>query len=370
MNGSIVLTESTHFWVGPWRIDPELNKISTSDKSVTVEPRAMRTLCYLHKRRGHTVSRDELLDKVWGKQALTDHAISVVIVSLRQALEDDAQNPRYLKTVRKKGYCLVETAEVSMVDDGVLARQPFVPFFYSMKASIGIALVAAIIFAVMIVYAVKFNTSVSKADPFVVSFSPVVQTKAVDETLTTVTNDLFLMELARYGRVIVPDRSSSMETANLYSVSASVTDVAGQLIFDMVAEGSDGISESMTARSQPNITAMASSIRSLVATMMAGHRVIAPKSKTRNDVEIILDRARYFWGFHRHDRNQLAYRMVKNLLQEYPANGEVHALLAEMYAALPGRVWGLDGVDTLALAEHHIQRAVELGADAKYVWRT
>lgn len=359
--------ENTHFWVGPWRIDPELNKISTSEKSVTVEPRAMRTLCYLHKRRGHPVSRDELLDKVWGKQALTDHAISVVIVSLRQALGDDAQNPKYLKTIRKKGYCLDEAVDVEEarlpVDLGASTHD-------LRKTSIGIAAVSAALFIFLLLYVAFPKSSDSIAAPFVISFSPVVQTETVDAILTTVTNDLLVMELARYGQVVEPDRALQIETSDIYRVSASVIDEAGHLVVDMVAENSDGIRENMTVRSQTNILAMAASVRSLVATMMAGRRVIAPKSETRNDVEIILDRARYFWGFHRHDRNQLAYRMVKKLLKEHPANGDVHALLAEMYAALPGRVWGLDGVDTLALAEQHIQRAVELGADAKYVWRT
>ena len=152
MKGSVVLVSSTHFWIGPWRVDPELNKISNAGRVTTVEPRAMRTLCYLHQNQGHPVSRDELLDKVWGKQALTDHAISVVIVSLRQALEDDAQNPKYLKTIRKKGYCLIAEGETTGgAPEGHLYARPVQKNLYSKRSRTVLGVLAVMTISALLI---------------------------------------------------------------------------------------------------------------------------------------------------------------------------------------------------------------------------
>lgn len=60
---------------------------------------------YLVERRGEVVSRDQLLDGVWGYHAFpTNRTIDNFILKLRKIFEDDPRNPHYLETIRGVGY--------------------------------------------------------------------------------------------------------------------------------------------------------------------------------------------------------------------------------------------------------------------------
>lgn len=323
----------------------------------------MKTLEYLLLHRGRLVSRDELLEQVWEKKALTDHAISVVITSLRQALEDDARNPTYLKTVRKKGYCLVEER---------VSEAPSKQLTSSSGNKGTMVLIAAVLFVALLLPVWFFPSSHS--DKVTVFLTPLTEenTEPQLSSRLSVINDLLLMELARYADVrLVKDDEVTNDAAaeSMFEVSGTVNTAAQSLEITLnTISGGEGVLYSEdSSLGLPDITL---AVRSLVSNIMAGYSVVTPNHERREEIDILLDRARYFWGFHRADRNKIAYRIVRQLMEDYPANGDVHAFLAEMYAALPGSAWGLDGIDTLELAEQHIQRAVELGANAKYIWRT
>ena len=63
---------------------------------------------YLIERSGETVSRDQLLDAVWGYDVYpTNRTIDNFIVRLRKIFEDDPSEPVYIKTIRGIGYRFV-----------------------------------------------------------------------------------------------------------------------------------------------------------------------------------------------------------------------------------------------------------------------
>lgn len=117
--------------INEWRIDPDTCTLipETPDghdgDSIKITPRSMDVLVYLARRQGEVVSTEELLDQFWVSASASDHAVHKVIASLRSALGDEAGQPRYIKTLPKRGYALI--AEVSRDDDhgserGVPAR--------------------------------------------------------------------------------------------------------------------------------------------------------------------------------------------------------------------------------------------------------
>lgn len=60
---------------------------------------------YLSERRGEVVSRDQLLDGVWGYHAFpSNRTVDNFILKLRKIFEDDPKNPQYLETIRGVGY--------------------------------------------------------------------------------------------------------------------------------------------------------------------------------------------------------------------------------------------------------------------------
>jgi TolB-like protein len=67
----------------------------------------MDVLVYLASDPGRVVSKEELLEAVWGGAFVEEGALSQVIHSLRKALGDDARQPHYIQTIPKRGYRLL-----------------------------------------------------------------------------------------------------------------------------------------------------------------------------------------------------------------------------------------------------------------------
>jgi DNA-binding response OmpR family regulator len=77
------------------------------DRSLQLSPKEVLILRCLAERPGEVVSRNEILDRVWGYDAFpTTRTIDNFIVRLRRLLEPDARNPRFIHTVRGTGYRL------------------------------------------------------------------------------------------------------------------------------------------------------------------------------------------------------------------------------------------------------------------------
>jgi Tol biopolymer transport system component/DNA-binding winged helix-turn-helix (wHTH) protein len=71
---------------------------------VSLEPKAMDVLLYLLANRDRLVTKDELLDAVWKDTFVTPNTLTRSVALLRKALGDDAQEPRIIGTVAKRGY--------------------------------------------------------------------------------------------------------------------------------------------------------------------------------------------------------------------------------------------------------------------------
>lgn len=89
-------------------LDTNRYEVTIRGERVDLTPREFELLHYLAKHMGRVMSRDTLLDKVWGYEFAGDTRIVDVHIShLRDKLERDPKQPDYIKTVRGVGYKLV-----------------------------------------------------------------------------------------------------------------------------------------------------------------------------------------------------------------------------------------------------------------------
>ena len=103
------------FQVGDWIVAPESREIRPAGDSVgAIEGEVQRlghkplsVLQCLAASPGTVVTKDELIDQVWDGAVTTDDAVMAVVYELRKALGDDAKSPRYVETIRQRGYRLV-----------------------------------------------------------------------------------------------------------------------------------------------------------------------------------------------------------------------------------------------------------------------
>lgn len=73
---------------------------------IAVEPRTFDLLVLLARNIGRTVTRDEILQRVWGGRIVSDAALSSQIKAARQALGDDGRRQRIIATVHGRGFRL------------------------------------------------------------------------------------------------------------------------------------------------------------------------------------------------------------------------------------------------------------------------
>jgi DNA-binding winged helix-turn-helix (wHTH) protein len=95
------------FELGDWTVEPTLDRIWRDDHIVLLRPRAMEVLVCLADLRGQLATKQHLIDTVWHTEFVSENALTHVIAELRTALGDDAQHPRYIETIPRRGYRLV-----------------------------------------------------------------------------------------------------------------------------------------------------------------------------------------------------------------------------------------------------------------------
>src|SRR5580704_1046901 len=100
--------------------------LTKAGKVLAVEPKAFRALLFLLRNPQKVISKDELLNSVWGDTAVTEGSLTRCIWLLRSLLGDDIREPRYIATVATVGYRFVCKIEVSEDVSGNLqaAREP------------------------------------------------------------------------------------------------------------------------------------------------------------------------------------------------------------------------------------------------------
>lgn len=95
------------FKVGDWLIEPKPCHATHGDTVVKLRPQLVDVLVCLARRAGKIVLKDEILTDVWPGQFVAESGLSRCVAELRQTLHDDAQEPRYIETIPKRGYRLV-----------------------------------------------------------------------------------------------------------------------------------------------------------------------------------------------------------------------------------------------------------------------
>jgi Tol biopolymer transport system component/DNA-binding winged helix-turn-helix (wHTH) protein len=100
--------------VGEHVVDLGALRVVTRPDAARLTSKAAAVLLELARHAGDTVTRDQLLDRVWKDRVTTPDVLTQAIKELRRAFADDARPPRYIETIPKVGYRLL--AAVSQVD--------------------------------------------------------------------------------------------------------------------------------------------------------------------------------------------------------------------------------------------------------------
>jgi TolB-like protein len=88
-------------------LDTDRRELDQAGRGVPVEPQVFDLLVYLIERRDHVVSKDELIDKIWGGRIVTDSTLTSRINAARKAVGDNGLEQSVIRTVPRKGFRFV-----------------------------------------------------------------------------------------------------------------------------------------------------------------------------------------------------------------------------------------------------------------------
>jgi TolB-like protein/DNA-binding winged helix-turn-helix (wHTH) protein/Tfp pilus assembly protein PilF len=94
------------FHFADFTLDQSRYRLQRGERILRLEKRPMELLILLVERRGELVSREEIAERLWGKDVFldVDRSINTAISKVRVALRDDPDKPRFVETVVGKGY--------------------------------------------------------------------------------------------------------------------------------------------------------------------------------------------------------------------------------------------------------------------------
>src|SRR5437763_4138550 len=116
---------SLKYSFGVCDLDTDLFELRRASVAVPIEPQVFNVLAYLIEHRDRVVSKNEILDNVWGDRFVSESALTTRIKACRRAIGDDGQQQRMIKTLHGRGYRFIAvvrndngaTAAVSIPDD-------------------------------------------------------------------------------------------------------------------------------------------------------------------------------------------------------------------------------------------------------------
>ena len=92
---------------GAFDLDTDVFELRRAGRAVAIEPQVFGVLAYLVEHRDHVVTKNDLLDSVWGDRFVSESALTSRIKAARRAVGDDGARQRVIKTVRGRGFRFV-----------------------------------------------------------------------------------------------------------------------------------------------------------------------------------------------------------------------------------------------------------------------
>jgi TolB-like protein/DNA-binding winged helix-turn-helix (wHTH) protein/Flp pilus assembly protein TadD len=102
---------------GGFELNPSSGELRKHGYRIRLQNQPFRILCLLVQRPMEVITREEIREKLWGKDTFVDfdRSLNKAMVKLRQALNDDAETPQFIETLPRRGYRFLVTVETGDV---------------------------------------------------------------------------------------------------------------------------------------------------------------------------------------------------------------------------------------------------------------
>jgi DNA-binding winged helix-turn-helix (wHTH) protein len=202
-----------------YALDLRAGELFKNGKKIKIQEQPVQILAMLLERPGEVVTREELRERLWSEDTFVDfeHSLNTAIKKLRLALNDDPEKPRFIETLRRRGYrfaaALAENAEAEAPPAPATAKP------VAKAGTKGAANVAAKAAMDLVgqVFALRSDSSAGKF----VSLPTDETTLKEQQKLEAANDDLGLSLLFADGKVLMVQTGTQVKVLDAQSGSAS-----------------------------------------------------------------------------------------------------------------------------------------------------
>ena len=115
-----------HLRFDVFEVDEREARLTRQGQPLAVPPKVFGLLCELARRPNELVSKDELLDAIWGHRFVSESVLKSTISDLRTLLGDTVKQPRFIETVPRRGYRFIASAAVGPTAEPEIKLLPLI----------------------------------------------------------------------------------------------------------------------------------------------------------------------------------------------------------------------------------------------------
>jgi TolB-like protein/DNA-binding winged helix-turn-helix (wHTH) protein/Flp pilus assembly protein TadD len=234
---------------GQFELDLRSYELKRDGEPLRLEKMPMELLIFLVERYGQLVTREQIIERLWGKQVFldTEQGVNTAIRKIRQVLLDDPEKPQFLETVVGKGYRFVGDVTPKGNESAPSREDPPPPHDPQMTRNRPrdlwpIGAVSAFLLLGVVLWAVWYWVAPAKNPPIKASFHSIavlplenLSGDPSQEYFADGITDALITQLAKLHELRVISRTSIMQYKSLRK---SLPDIARDLNVDAVVEGS------------------------------------------------------------------------------------------------------------------------------------
>jgi len=233
---------------GVFEADFKIGELRKNGLRIKVQDQPFQVLAMLLEKPGGIVTREELQRRLWPADTFVDfdHSLNSAIKKLREALGDQAENPRFIETLHRRGYRFIApvdgngtSAASASVESALIKKAGAKPRpTRGPRVGIALGLGVAVLLLTLLGFAFEYLLSTKNATPQIRSLAVLpLQNLSADreqEYFSDGLTDALITDLAQIRSLEVISRTSSMQYKG---TKKSMAEVARELKVDGVVEG-------------------------------------------------------------------------------------------------------------------------------------
>lgn len=196
---------------GAFELDLKTAELRRGGIRVKLQEQPFRLLAFLLARPGEVVSREELREQLWPTDFVDfDHSLNTAVRKLRAALDDSADNPRFVETLARRGYRFIAPVTMSGTTPAAaelpLAPPPPPP---RRRGRLAIAVLAVLaLIAVALFFVIRQRGNASRAEVEAIAVLPFINEDPATEHLSDGLSEILIDTLSRMTDLRVMGRTT------------------------------------------------------------------------------------------------------------------------------------------------------------------